>query len=84
MLIETARLAEERPVDNVNWRHLRAEELPTDLPPVLVVTFAQSFHWMAGTASPDHQIASSQEIASAWRHHWGHQLRTRPPSRWRR
>jgi hypothetical protein len=33
-------------VDNVSWRCMRAEELPADLPPVDVITFAQSFHWM--------------------------------------
>lgn len=25
---------------------MRAEELPADLPPPTVITFAQSFHWM--------------------------------------
>lgn len=46
MLIEAARLAEEKQVRNVTWRQLRGEELPADLLPVRVVTFAQSFHWM--------------------------------------
>ena len=46
MLVEAARLAAAQQVHNVGWRHLRAEELPADLPPVRVVTFAQSFHWM--------------------------------------
>lgn len=46
MLIEAARLSEERGMRNVKWRPLRAEELPADLPPARVVTFAQSFHWM--------------------------------------
>jgi SAM-dependent methyltransferase len=46
MITEAARLAEERHVHNVRWRHLRAEDLPADLPAVSVVTFAQSFHWM--------------------------------------
>ncbi len=36
MLIEAARLAEERRVRNVSWRHLRAEELPAGLSPVRV------------------------------------------------
>ena len=44
MLAEAARLADSLP--NVRWVRLRAEELPGDLPPVDVVTFAQSFHWM--------------------------------------
>jgi ubiquinone/menaquinone biosynthesis C-methylase UbiE len=46
MLAEAARLAEQRGVQNVNWRHLRAEELPAGLPSVRVATFAQSLHWM--------------------------------------
>jgi SAM-dependent methyltransferase len=46
MLAEAARLAEQQQVRNVVWRHLRAEDLPADLLPVGVVTFAQSFHWM--------------------------------------
>ena len=44
MLAEAAQLAGER--SNVRWVRMRAEELPGDLPPVDVVTFAQSFHWM--------------------------------------
>ena len=46
MLLEANRLAEQQQVQNVTWRLLRAEDLPADLPPVHVVTFAQSFHWM--------------------------------------
>jgi hypothetical protein len=46
MLTEAARLAERQQIRNVTWRHLRGEDLPADLPPVRVVTFAQSFHWM--------------------------------------
>lgn len=45
MLAEADRLARERGIGNVVWRRLRAEELPADLEPVDVVTFAQSFHW---------------------------------------
>lgn len=43
MLVEAARLAEEGQVRNVWWRQLRGEQLPADLPPVRVATFAQSF-----------------------------------------
>jgi SAM-dependent methyltransferase len=32
-------------VRTIEWRHLRAEELPGDLGGFRVVTFAQSFHW---------------------------------------
>lgn len=46
MLAEGARLAAAQQVPNVRWRHLRAEELPADLPRPRLVTFAQSFHWM--------------------------------------
>ncbi len=30
----------------IDWRCMRAEELPADLGPQRVVTFAQSFHWL--------------------------------------
>ncbi|GAB3834245.1 class I SAM-dependent methyltransferase [Dactylosporangium cerinum] len=46
MLDEGARQAAARHVGNVSWRCLRAEDLPADLPPVDVITLAQSFHWM--------------------------------------
>ncbi len=46
MLEEADRLARQQHVGNVSWRHLRAEELPADLAPVRVASFAQSFHWM--------------------------------------
>ncbi|GEM_PF-253061 len=45
MLAEGARLAQERGIANVSWRQMFAEDLPADLSPVSVVTFAQSFHW---------------------------------------
>lgn len=46
MLLEARRRAGEVGVTNVEWRHLRAEDLPADLGMFRVVTFAQSFHWM--------------------------------------
>jgi SAM-dependent methyltransferase len=46
MVDEAARQAAAHDVGNVAWRCLRAEDLPADLPPVDVITFAQSFHWM--------------------------------------
>lgn len=46
MLGEAARLADERGVSNVRWAQMRAEELPADLPPMTLVSLAQSFHWM--------------------------------------
>jgi SAM-dependent methyltransferase len=46
MLAEASRQAARAGIGNVEWRHLRAEDLPADLPPPTVITFAQSFHWM--------------------------------------
>ena len=46
MLAEASRQAQDQQVANVTWRHLRAEDLPADLPRPRLVTFAQSFHWM--------------------------------------
>jgi hypothetical protein len=46
MLAVAGRLAAQAGVEHASWRHLRAEELPADLPAVDVVTLAQSFHWM--------------------------------------
>jgi SAM-dependent methyltransferase len=46
MLAEAARQADERHLRHITWRHLRAEELPADLPPMDAITLAQSFHWM--------------------------------------
>ena len=46
MVAEAARQAAARQVHNVSWRCVRAEDLPAGLPPVDVITFAQSFHWM--------------------------------------
>jgi SAM-dependent methyltransferase len=31
---------------NVRWKHMRGEDLPGDLGPFDIVTFAQSLHWM--------------------------------------
>lgn len=46
MITVATRLAAEAGLRHAAWRHLRAEELPADLPEVDVITFAQSFHWM--------------------------------------
>lgn len=46
MLAEAARLAAVAGITTVEWRRLRAEELPADLGAYDVATFAQSFHWM--------------------------------------
>jgi SAM-dependent methyltransferase len=46
MLLEADRNARRRNVTNVDWRCLRAEELPAELGQFRVISFAQSFHWM--------------------------------------
>jgi SAM-dependent methyltransferase len=46
MLAEAERQATAAGMGNVQWRHLRAEELPAGLGQYRVISFAQSFHWM--------------------------------------
>jgi SAM-dependent methyltransferase len=46
MIVEASRRAGETNATNVQWRQLRAEDLPADLGTFRVATFAQSFHWM--------------------------------------
>jgi SAM-dependent methyltransferase len=46
MLSEASRRAKEAGLADIEWRRLRAEELPDDLGVFKVVAFAQSFHWM--------------------------------------
>ncbi|HET8680983.1 MAG TPA: class I SAM-dependent methyltransferase [Micromonosporaceae bacterium] len=46
MIAEAGRRAASAGVRNVEWRQMRAEELPADLGIFKVATFAQSFHWM--------------------------------------
>ncbi|HKX14765.1 MAG TPA: class I SAM-dependent methyltransferase [Propionibacteriaceae bacterium] len=46
MLAEADQRAKQAGVGNVQWLHLRAEELPAGLDSYRVVSFAQSFHWM--------------------------------------
>jgi len=46
MLTTAASIATRRGIQNVRWKHLRAEHLPGDLPSPRVITLAQSFHWM--------------------------------------
>jgi SAM-dependent methyltransferase len=38
--------ADRQGIDNIDWLHSYAEDLPADLGPFTVVTLAQSFHWM--------------------------------------
>jgi SAM-dependent methyltransferase len=46
MVREADREADRAGVGNIEWRRMRAEELPGGLGTFDVVTFAQSFHWM--------------------------------------
>lgn len=46
MIAEASRLSSEVKAADIQWRQLRAEDLPADLGAFRVVTFAQSFHWM--------------------------------------
>jgi SAM-dependent methyltransferase len=46
MIAEARRQAVRAGIDNIEWRWMRAEELPADLGRFRVATFAQSFHWM--------------------------------------
>jgi SAM-dependent methyltransferase len=46
MLEEARARAARAGLSNLDWYRLRAEDLPADLGPFRVVTFAQSFHWM--------------------------------------
>ena len=46
MLAEAEHQAARVGMSNVQWRQLRAEELPADLGEFRVISFAQSFHWM--------------------------------------
>jgi hypothetical protein len=51
----------------VEWRCLRAEELPADLGIFRVVTFAQSFHWMDQPAVAD-RVRGMLDAGGAWVH----------------
>ncbi|MEN3265087.1 class I SAM-dependent methyltransferase [Pseudonocardia sp.] len=46
MITEATRRASKTKATDIEWRQLRAEDLPADLGMFRVVTFAQSFHWM--------------------------------------
>jgi SAM-dependent methyltransferase len=67
MLAEAARRAESGGVENVDWVHLRAEELPAGLGSFRVATFAQSFHWMQRERVAA-AVRSMLEPGGAWVH----------------
>ncbi|THV34631.1 class I SAM-dependent methyltransferase [Glycomyces buryatensis] len=46
MIAEAQSRADEAGLTDIEWRHLRGEDLPADLGTFRVASFAQSFHWM--------------------------------------
>jgi hypothetical protein len=64
MLAEARRAAGDLPVD---WRRLRAEELPAGLGTFRTVAFAQSFHWMDQALVAD-RVRGMLEADGAWVH----------------
>lgn len=64
MLAEAQRAAGATPVE---WRQLRAEELPADLGTFRTVVFAQSFHWMDQPLVAE-RVRGMLEEGGAWVH----------------
>jgi SAM-dependent methyltransferase len=67
MIVEASRHARQVNVTNVQWRHLRAEDLPADLCAFRVATFAQSFHWMNRPVVA-RRVRNMLEPGGAWVH----------------
>jgi 2-polyprenyl-3-methyl-5-hydroxy-6-metoxy-1,4-benzoquinol methylase len=67
MIVEARRAALSAGVRHVEWRQMRAEELPADLGIFRVVTFAQSFHWMDQEAVA-RQVRDMLSADGAWVH----------------
>jgi len=67
MIVEASRRASEVSATNVQWRQLRAEDLPADLGAFRVATFAQSFHWMDQLLVA-HRVRDMLEPGGAWVH----------------
>jgi len=67
MIVEASRRASEVSATNVQWRQLRAEDLPADLGAFRVATFAQSFHWMDQLLVA-HLVRDMLEPGGAWVH----------------
>ncbi|MBO3102801.1 class I SAM-dependent methyltransferase [Cellulomonas fengjieae] len=64
MLVEARRAAGALPVQ---WRRLRAEELPADLGRFRTVVFAQSFHWMDQPLVAE-RVRAMLDADGAWVH----------------
>jgi SAM-dependent methyltransferase len=67
MIVEARRAAARAGVGNVEWRRMRAEELPADLGTFRVATFAQSFHWMDQELVA-RRVRTMLEAGGAWVH----------------
>ncbi|MCO6010830.1 class I SAM-dependent methyltransferase [Actinoallomurus purpureus] len=67
MIVQASRRAGETNATNVQWRQLRAEDLPADLGTFRVVTFAQSFHWM-DQALVARRVRGMLDPSGAWVH----------------
>lgn len=67
MLAEASRRSGEVTATNVQWRQLRAEDLPADLGAFRVATFAQSFHWMEQPLVA-RRVRDMLEPGGAWVH----------------
>jgi SAM-dependent methyltransferase len=67
MIVEASRRAGETTATNVQWRQLRAEDLPADLGTFRVATFAQSFHWM-DQALVARRVREMLDPDGAWGH----------------
>ena len=67
MIVEARRRAATAGTGNVEWRQLRAEQLPADLGIFRVATFAQSFHWMDQEAVA-RRVGTMLSADGAWIH----------------
>jgi hypothetical protein len=67
MIVEAHRRADSAGIGNVEWRRMRAEELPADLGIFRVATFAQSFHWMDQEAVA-RRVCGMLSVDGAWIH----------------
>lgn len=67
MIAAARRAASEQGIDHVEWRQLRAEDLPAGLGTFRVATFAQSFHWMDQPTVARH-VRGMLDPGGAWVH----------------
>jgi SAM-dependent methyltransferase len=67
MIVQASDRAREANVRNVQWRQLRAEDLPAGLGTFRAATFAQSFHWMDQTLVA-RRVRAMLDPGGAWVH----------------